>query len=247
MFRDGYRTLASQQGLTASGTFIEPQRRRLGLSIINYYISYNVLCYICNGYFIIMRFLLLILILIYPLEWSIISALLICFPNIMYAMVTFRNLMYYNLFDEIINSCCITTIFQCYEAIIGSMETTAVLDFKYVNGVYKSLPQTFLKTYIMFAVAMNNHDLNLWVGLSNMLSVISITVILIMLYDRKQARRISMIFVCDQPVCTVFMAMFLTACGIVKILYMYKNLLILILIIQLGLCISTCLNIYTCC
>ena len=76
-----------------------------------------------------------------------------------------------------------------------------------------------------------------------MLSIISITVILIMLYNRKQARRISMIFVCDQPVCTVFMAMFLTACGIVKILYMYKNLLILILIIQLGLCISTCLNI----
>ena len=80
---------------------------------------------------------------------------------------------------------------------------------------------------------MINHNLNLWVGLSNIISVISITIILIMIYDCKQARRISMISVCDQPVCTVYMAMFLTACGMEKILYMYKNLLILILIIQL--------------
>lgn len=153
-------------------------------------------------------------------SWSIIAAFLICFASILYAYTAFRNLVAYNVFDAwlevVIVLTQLTPMFQAYECVMASMESTAMLDFKYVMGVYKSIPQTFLKTYIMFAVAMSSDEYDMWVLTSIALSIISITVIFIMRYDRKEARRISMASVQDQPLCAVYLAAFLTACGMGK-------------------------------
>jgi hypothetical protein len=110
----------------------------------------------------------------------------------------------------------LTPMFQAYECVMASMESTAMLDFKYVMGVYKAIPQTFLKTYIMFAVAMSSDEYDMWVLTSIALSIISITIIFIMRYDRKEARRMAMASVKDQPICAVYLAAFLTACGMGK-------------------------------
>lgn len=66
------------------------------------------------------------------------------------------------------------------------MESTAWLDYKYAQSVYKSIPQIFLKTYILFYVAINQGSFNFWVLLSVVTSLASITVIYTMIYDRKE-------------------------------------------------------------
>ncbi len=71
---------------------------------------------------------------------------------------------------------------------IYSMESTAYLDYKYAQAVYKSIPQVFLKTYILLKVLINMRIINYWVVISVLTSIFSITVIYIMIYDRKEGK-----------------------------------------------------------
>ena len=154
---------------------------------------------------------------VYKLTWAIMEIILFILPTILYAYNTFRNLIDYLPKEAYIQTaivlCQITSVIQCIEAVKGSMETTAMLDFKFVHGVYKSIPQTFLKTYIMFTVAMNSNTFNGWVLSSIALSIISITVIFIMRYDRKNGRRMAMAPVSDQPIVVIYVAWLLTLFG----------------------------------
>jgi len=68
------------------------------------------------------------------------------------------------------------------------MESAALLDYKYVQSVYKSIPQIYLKSYISFVVAIATQTFNFWVMVSIFTSLFSITVMYIMIYDRKEGK-----------------------------------------------------------
>lgn len=133
---------------------------------------------------------------VYIWAWVIIASCLLCLPTALYTFNVLRNHLVaspmHAIKEALLALFQLTAGLQAYECVLCACETTAYLDYKYVQGVYKSMPQIILKTYIMFDVAVQIGAFDGWVLSSICTSLISITIIFIMLFDRKPARRLSM-------------------------------------------------------
>jgi hypothetical protein len=147
---------------------------------------------------------------IYAESWLVASSMLLCLPTVFFGYNTYTVIAEYNhgealkqLFLIVFQ---IIAAVQAYECIKASMETTDMLDYKYVQGVYKSVPSIFLKTFIMFRVGILNNAFDWWILSAILCSLLGITVIFTMLFDRKAARRISMASVEHQPGCAILVA-----------------------------------------
>jgi hypothetical protein len=209
MFSDGYPILAATLGMSASGVMLEPQRLEgwfyQGLTMWSAMLFYVGLCFdIVTLYtFSLERK-------VYFAEWVFLLTAIMCTPTIVYLFNTIRNLLYHDPAEAFLQS--LVILFQAapailaYEAVQASMESAALLDFKFVQATHKSIPQVYFQTYIMFVVGMYRGILNYWSLVSVLSTLISITVIFIMLFDRKAARRISMAPLSDQPLCAVYVA-----------------------------------------
>lgn len=219
MFRDGYRTLASRNGLSASGVIIEPQRLEgwfyqglTGISACLFYFTLYADIQALRTFIQQPE--------IYLISWSIIEGILMGLPTILYAYNTFRYLVVFDVKQAIIQTSFVifqlTSLLQAYDCITNAKESTAMLDFKYVTGVYKSIPQTYFKSFIMFYVALHSNQYDIWVLVSILTSIISMTVIFIMQFDRKEARRMAMAPIIDQPLCAIYIANLLTFFGMGK-------------------------------
>jgi hypothetical protein len=216
MFTDGYPTLAAALGQSASAVHLEPQRLEgwfyQGLtywSAVLFYVGlvFDVMTLVTygqrnNAYF---------------KGWVSTLALIMCSPTLVYLYNTLRNMLLHDPRKALVQSLVIifqaTPMILAHEAVAASMESAALLDFKFVQATHKSVPQVFFQTYILFAVGMYTGEVNFWSLVSVLSTIISLTVIYIMLFDRKPGRRISMAPQTDQPYCAVVVARILEVFG----------------------------------
>jgi len=209
MYSDGYRALASMQGISASGAAIEPQRLEgwfyQGLTAYAGFLFYlDLLTYSMTLYIFATNPS------IYDTSWLVASVVLLCLPTVFYGYNTFMTTIGYNPTEAFYQLFLI--IFQlkagiqAYDCVKYSMESTEYLDYKYVQGVYKSVPSIFFKTFIMFRVGIKDNAFDVWVLAAVLISLFGITVIFTMLFDRKPARRMSMASIGFQPYCAVLIA-----------------------------------------
>ena len=94
-----------------------------------------------------------------------------------------------------------------------SCETTEMLDYKFTQGVYKSIPQIAFQMYVLFHVGYSQGIFSWSILFSIMSSIISITVIFIMIFDRIQCRRMAMLPLKCQPLCAIIIANAYVCCG----------------------------------
>ena len=209
MYSDGYPSLAAQQGMSASGVTIEPQRLEgwfyQGLTVVSAILFYTGL--VSD---IVTLYTFSSNPKIYYYGWVIFLALIMCTPTVIYLFNTLRSLLRSKPSEAFYQGFVI--LFQClpailaYRAVKASMESAALLDFKFVNSTQKSIPQIYFQSFIMFSVGIHKGAVNYWSLVSVLSSLLSITVIYIMLFDRKAARRMSMAPLSDQPYCAVVVA-----------------------------------------
>jgi hypothetical protein len=209
MYMEGYHSLASVQGISASGAVIEPQRLEgwfyQGLTAYAGFLFYvDLLTYGMTLYVFASQPQ------IYSDSWLIASIILLCLPTLLYGYNTFVNIASFNLTEAFRQLFLI--IFQlkagiqAFECVKLSMESTEYLDYKYVQGAYKSVPSIFFKTYIMFRVGIKDNAFDIWVLAAILVSLFGITVIFTMLFDRKAARRMSMASMVYQPYGAILIA-----------------------------------------
>jgi hypothetical protein len=209
MYSDGYPTLAAVHGLSASGVTIEPQRLEgcfyqslTVISAVMFYVGVfsdiqTIYQFASNPE-------------IYYPGWVILLAVIMCIPTMVYLWNTFTSLICTDPAKAFWASGLV--LFQllpailAYQAVRASMESAPQLDLKFVLATHKSIPQIYFQSFIMFSVGISKGIVNYWSLLSNLTSLLSITVIFIMLFDRKAARRMSMAPLSDQPQCAVVVA-----------------------------------------
>lgn len=216
MYADGYQILASLQGLSASGARIEPQRldgwfyqSLTGISAVIFYINMFSDIMVIKSFVNNPQ--------TYHRSWTFFVIFFFCLPTVIYGYNTFRTMYQISLETAITETLVVlfqlTSMFQAYECIVASMESSAMLDYKFVFAVFKSLPQTFLQTYILFTVAIFSGEFEFWVIVALLTSIITITVVFIIQYDRKDSRKLAMQTVSEQPYCTILVAHLLTFFG----------------------------------
>lgn len=216
MYTDGYKALAARQGMSASGVAIEPQRLEgslyqtlTGLSALLFYLGLMADVFTIYSFASQPE--------IYSKIWIIMLSIIVCLPTAVFLFNTLRNLIWINQWEALWNSIVVvlqlTMAIQSYFAIQASMETTELLDYKFVMATYKSMPQIFFQMYIQFLVAIEQGYFAFAGLCSNLGALFSITVIFIMLFDRKDARRISMAAIGAQPKCAIIVADILTFFG----------------------------------
>jgi hypothetical protein len=209
MYSDGYPTLAAVLGLSASGVTIEPQRLEgcfyqslTAISAITFYVGLvsdiiTLYQFGSNPE-------------VYDRGWVVLLAVIMCIPTSVYLYNAMRNLICVDpvqaLWDSFLILFQILPGLLAYRAVLASMESAPQLDLKFVQATHKAVPQIYFQSFIMFSVGIANGIVNYWSLLSNLSSLLSITVIFIMLFDRKAARRISMAPLSDQPKCAVYVA-----------------------------------------
>jgi hypothetical protein len=201
--------LASLQGISASGAAIEPQR-------LEGWFYQGLTAYSAILFYIDLASTVLTIEIfaskpeIYSESWLIGTCILLCLPTVFFGYNTFNQLIVYNTDEAIYQTFLILfqikPAIQAYECIEASMESTDMLDYKYVQAVYKSVPSIFLKTYIMFRVGITDNAFDAWILSAILTSLLGLTVIFIMLFDRKAARRISMASLEHQPWCAIWLA-----------------------------------------
>lgn len=226
MYYDGYLSLASVQGMSASGAKIEPQRLEGW-----FYRSITAVAGL-QYYFNLAADIVTIHIFAaspetYRREYVDIASLLLCTPTILYCYNSMRNALGVDLraglFECALAVLQITPGLQAWECVVLACETTAYLDYKFIQGLYKQVPWICLKTYILLEVAVNKGVYDIWVLISMLASLLSITMIFIMLYDRKDARRLSYLPVAIQPRLARLVADLFTCCGMGRDTSLVKN------------------------
>lgn len=203
--------------MSASGAKIEPQRLEgcfyrsiTALAGVQFYFNVGVDIYTIN--------LFASNPLIYRQEYVDLASLLICVPTGLYCYNSLRNVWGIEdlrpaLMDSLLAILQLTPGIQAWECVILASETTAYLDYKYVMGMYKQIPWIWLKAYIMLEVACNVGHYDIWVLISLIASLLSIVMVLVMLYDRRDARRLSYLPVSIQPRLARWMADLFTCVG----------------------------------
>lgn len=215
MYTDGYKGLAARQGMSASGVAIEPQRLEgalyRGLTFGAALIFYLVL--VMDGLTI---YSFASHPEIYKDHWVILLSIIMCLPTMIFLGNTYRMFWIdkWNAFLEVATVITqMTMAIQSYKVIKANMETTELLDYKFVVATYKSMPQIFFQMYIQYLVAIKQGYFDIFGLCSNLGALLSITVMLIMLFDRALARRLAMAAVEAQPRCAIFVADILTFFG----------------------------------
>lgn len=216
MFRDGYKTLTSLQGASVSGVMIEPQRlegcfyRSLtALSAVLFYIS---LATDANTIYTFASDPEL-----YPSEYWIISLALFLLPTGLLSYNTMTYLMFLDLGLAIKETSVIvlqlSTFFMAWYSVVNCVETAEMLDYKFTQGIFKTIPQIAFQMYVLFKTGYVYGEFSYSILLSVMTSITSIVVIYIMLYDRIRCRRMSIMPLEKQPLCAVIIAKAYVACG----------------------------------
>ena len=219
MYTDGYKTLASLEGLSASGVYIEPQRlegcfyRSLQIvSAVSFYVSLASDLYTLYIFGSEPE--------TYTQAYVVICAVFTALPTVLVAYNTMRSLMFDDLKLALKETAIVvfqlSTYYQCVECVNISMETTHMLDYKFTQGVYRSMPNIGIQMYALFDVGVAEGKFNFWVLISVQLSIISIVIIFIMLYDRKEARRMAMSPLKNQPLLAIIIAQAYVCCGMGK-------------------------------
>jgi hypothetical protein len=219
MYFDGYLSLASVQGMSASGAKIEPQR-------LEGWFYRSITAVAGMQYYVNMVFDIITINIFatnpdtYRQVYVDLASFLICVPTGLYCLNSLRNAwgtdMRAGLIDATLAVLQITPWLQAWECVVLACETTAYLDYKYVQGMYKQVPWIMLKAYIMLEVAVNKGMYDLLVLASLLASLLSIIMVFIMLYDRKEARRLSYLPVAIQPRLARVIANVLTCFGMGK-------------------------------
>jgi len=113
-------------------------------------------------------------------------------PTLLVAYNTMRSIMFYDLRLALQETAIVvfqlSTYFQCVECVALCMETTHMLDYKFTQGLYKSLPNIGLQMYALFQVGCDSGQFQPAVLVSVQLSIISLVVIFIMLFDRREVQ-----------------------------------------------------------
>jgi hypothetical protein len=154
---------------------------------------------------------------VYSPSYVIVSSVILAFPTALVAYNTMRSLVFHD-FKEAIKQTLIvifqlSSYFMAKECVENCMESAEMLDYKFTEGVYKTIPQISLQMFAMFQVGALQGTFDPSVLVSIMLSIISITVIFIMLFDRKEARRMSMHPYKNHPACACWLADAFALCG----------------------------------
>lgn len=89
-----------------------------------------------------------------------------------------------------------------------------VLDYRFMDSVFKSVPQVTLQMYIMFTIAITEHTYSLVVMISAAISIVSLASVLTLLYERKEIRLISMAPEESNPAIARYIARMLSCIGI---------------------------------
>ena len=214
IFIDGYKTLASMKGMSASGAHIEPQR--LEGCFYVFLTKFAALSFYVNIALDVNAVLTMTADDAYRRSWVVLYCCIICIPTMLLLEQSLRLFTYdwrsssYEAFTVIFQFTALNTVM---DAVAANMETSAYLDHKYVNGVYRTCPLIVLQFYIIFSVLETTNALDLSVAFATVLSLFGVTVIYIMIYDRKEARRYSMTPRSNQPACAVWLADWLTVFG----------------------------------
>lgn len=88
------------------------------------------------------------------------------------------------------------------------------LDFRFMESIFKGVPQVTLQLYIVFYTAITYGTYSLVVLVSSAISLVALASVLCMLYDRAQIRLISMAPAENNPPIIQSCAKLLTALGV---------------------------------
>ena len=213
MFIDGYKTLASMRGFSASGARIEPQRLEGCFYVfLTMFASFSF--YLGVGLDINAIVEMEMHPEYYENNWVILYAIIICLPTMLMLRPSIRLLLQsprQGLVETASVIFQLTSYTTTRDACKANMETTAYLDHKYVNGIYRSVPLIMLQFYIIFSVFERERETDeersvLDVILATVLSLFGVTVIFIMIYDRKEARLYSLSPRSNQPAVAIWLA-----------------------------------------
>lgn len=92
--------------------------------------------------------------------------------------------------------------------------TYIVLDERYIESIFKGVPQLALQLYIVFYTAINSNVYSLVVLFSAGLSLVTLASVLCLLYDRKVFRLASMAPAENNPLIVRYLAKFLSVFGL---------------------------------
>jgi hypothetical protein len=79
-----------------------------------------------------------------------------------------------------------TTHLACYLTVV------AVLDAKFLEGIYEAIPQILLQTYIMFLLSVSSGSFQFPIFFSLLISMLTVSGVLVMVVDRGKVRQITL-------------------------------------------------------
>jgi len=195
MFADGYHQLAALKGVSASGAAIEPQRLDT-LSYKLFIVGGGVAYYLDLFSDIYVTVLYASKPALYEHSWVVWSAFIICLPTVMtlcsIIWTTWSRDAVRAIQQMLIVLIQLHPVLHVYESLLMGIETTALLDTKFLEGVYENIPQIVLQTYIMFRVSVDHGGFAISIFLSVLISLFSVSGVLVMLLDRGKVRKITL-------------------------------------------------------
>lgn len=217
MYTDGYKSLAALNGTSASGLAIEPQRVEgawwVFLALVGAFMFYFATA--VDIYTIIVYDSQPEL---YAREWVYLGALFVCLPTFIIASVIFATLIFENPFETLKQM--LLVVFQMskavetYKSIQSKMETAPLLDYRFMESIFKGVPQVTLQLYIMFVTAIDHGTYSFAVLISSALSLVSLSTVMCLLYDRQQIRLVAMAPAESNPVIVQKVASLLAMFGL---------------------------------
>jgi len=208
MFVENYKALCSLLGVSASGATLEPQRLEFwfyrSLTVCSGLMFYIGLGSDINAIYVMASDE------IFPRSYWWISLLLLLLPTVLVSINSGRNWFQHDvirgLYEQVITILQLSSFSQAYYSVIHSVETAEMLDYKFVQGVYRQLPGIAFQTYILFYMCVTQRVFSWSVLIAIFSSLVGTVVIFIMLYDRIQARRMAMLPPETQPYIAVIIA-----------------------------------------
>ena len=214
-YAQSYKALASLDGACASGVILEPQRLE-GLFYRSLTACSAILFYI-GLYADINAIYIMATERIYPRTYWVISTVFLLLPTVLVMFNSIRNLIFEDL-HKLCKEVAITTfqmsmLVHATYSVLYSVETSEMLDYKFVMGIYRQLPSIAFQMYILFYMCHTQGVFSYSICFAIFTSIIGTIVIFIMLFDRIQSRRMAMLPLDKQPYCAVVIASAYACCG----------------------------------
>jgi len=195
MYTDGYKSLAALNGTSASGLAIEPQRVEGALWV------FLALVGAFMFYFATAVDIYTILIYdsqpdLYEREWVYLGAVFVCLPTVIITFIIFVTLIFENPFETLYQMLLVVSqlskAVETYKSIQSGMESAPLLDYRFMESIFKGVPQVTLQLYIVFVTAIEHGTYSAAVLFSSAMSLISLSIVMCLLYDRQQVRLVAM-------------------------------------------------------